>query len=369
MTKILDIVDTIKTQQDDPVYLYLPAILFILIVVLNESLKYSKSFRRFVKEILPIDDSRHVLIKSMFIALTIYYIILSPVYGVACFILVMVYLQSETVFDEWSKREVRDAYKKTKQTAQTQSLAQIRKQIATINSEEIPPREPIPKRIIQLWVDKTPVKRLPNAPKYPDKFLPYTQSIREMNPDYEYMFFDGPGVESFLKTEYPDYYDTYKRLPAFIQKLDFFRYVALYHYGGFYMDLDVHAFKPLDDSVRNHKSVFPVDEYIVSETQHLRRYRRFHANGIDFLFGQYAFGCVPKNGFVKKLVDTIHTNISHYERLLQPGEQYVYSTTGPDFVTDEYAEYAEKEDIFVLDNGKRQFFGNYAQHDYAGTWK
>jgi hypothetical protein len=90
---------------------------------------------------------------------------------------------------------------------------------------------------------------------------------------------------------------------------------------------------------------------------------------VDFLPGQYAFGAIPGHGFLKRLIETIHSHIDVYERLARPGEQYVYSTTGPDFVADEYMDYPEKEDIFILDNGKRQMFGDYAKHDYIGTWK
>jgi mannosyltransferase OCH1-like enzyme len=230
------------------------------------------------------------------------------------------------------------------------------------------PSSTIPKRIIQVWFDKGR-KRDHNGRKYPAKFDKYVKSMKTQNPDYEYLFFDKDDAEAFLQETYPQYYRTYLRLPVFIQKIDFFRYVAIYHYGGFYMDLDVKALKPLDTAITLHSAVFPIDEYIVPDWWKDARFKRFHESGLDFLPGQYAFGAIPRHPFIRQLVESIHRNISTYERLVKPGPQYVYSTTGPDFVADEYIQYPKKETLFLLDNGNRQVFGDYGKHDYMGTWK
>jgi mannosyltransferase OCH1-like enzyme len=294
-----------------------------------------------------------------------YCFVVYPVYGLLLFVIMVAYLQCEGILDEWKQRQKMNAHKQL----HAKSMVEIRKMIKTQNANEMKPTTPIPKRIIQVWFDKYPKNPQPNSQKYPPKFEKYVETVKQMNPDYEYMFFDKDQAEHFLQKHYPHYYSTYLRLPVFIQKIDFFRYVAIYHYGGFYMDLDIQSLLPLDETIIHHKAVFPVDEYVIAEAQHMKRFRRFHKNGIDFLLGQYAFGAVAGHAFIKRLVDKIHENIDAYERLMQPGEQYVYSTTGPDFVADEYMDFTEKEDIFILDNGKRQMFGEYGKHDYVGTWK
>ena len=111
----------------------------------------------------------------------------------------------------------------------------------------------IPKIIIQTWKNKT----------LPDKCINYVQSVKEKNPDYEYLFFDDEGIESFLKTEYPHYYETYKKLPIKIQKIDFFRYIAVYHFGGFYLDLDMFCLKSFDELLQ-YEIIFPVDDIVPS---------------------------------------------------------------------------------------------------------
>jgi mannosyltransferase OCH1-like enzyme len=182
------------------------------------------------------------------------------------------------------------------------------------------------------------------------------------------MFFTDDDIITFLSEYYPAYYNTYKRLPIKIQKIDFFRYIAVYHYGGFYMDLDMTGLYPLDE-IRTYKSVFPVDEYIVENMCDNPRYESFVQNGCNFLLGQYAFAAEPKNEFIKLLVDTIHANIDDYVKNADSSENYVYQTTGPDFVTKQYIQYKNQGKIHILDNNKRQYFGRYCRHEYLGTWK
>lgn len=244
--------------------------------------------------------------------------------------------------------------------------------IAEINSKETPAIESIPKIIIQVWVQKDggPL----NIPADEIRFM---NKMRKMNPDFQHMFFDGNDVIKFFETNYPEYYSTYQNLPVFIQKLDFFRYLAIYHYGGFYFDLDVEPHIPLDDSILNHSSVFPVDEYADADDCKNVRMQSLCKNGQNFLLGQYAFGAAAKHPFMKMLVDEIHQNVqkyvSGYNRIQTKNRNsmhnFVFKTTGPDFVTDCYVKNDNKQNIYILSNGRRQVFGNYATHNYVGTWK
>ena len=51
--------------------------------------------------------------------------------------------------------------------------------------------------------------------------------------DYEYKFFD-EDLENFVKNTFPQYYEFFSEFSHKIQKIDFFRYLAVYHFGGFY---------------------------------------------------------------------------------------------------------------------------------------
>jgi len=216
----------------------------------------------------------------------------------------------------------------------------------------------IPRIIIQTWKDNN----------IPPKYYEMINSMKFLNPNYEYMFFTDDDIEVFLKEHYPEYYDTYIKLPIKIQKIDFFRYIVVYHYGGFYMDLDMSGISNFDDLL-NYKCVFPVDEIIQKNMCIDKRYKPFCDKNQYFLLGQYAFAAEPKNNFIKLLIDNIHDNIDKYVNIANNSELYVYKTTGPDYVTNLYMDYDDKNAITILHNNKRQYFGDYAKHNYFGSWK
>lgn len=221
--------------------------------------------------------------------------------------------------------------------------------------------ETIPRRIIQVWKTWTE--------KSPEMFAKYSESLKRMNPTYEYMLFKDLDIDTFLNNEYPEWYDTYTRLPLNIQKVDFFRYVAIYHFGGFYFDMDIMALQPLDELLV-YDSVFPIDEHINENSCSYYRFKNFCNNNQHFLLGQYGFAAKPKNKFVKYLIDAIHNNVNTYiKHFIPKSEDYVFRTTGPDFVTLAYLNYDNRERIHILNYPQRQHFGKFAKHDFIGTWK
>src|SRR5690242_21933575 len=64
-------------------------------------------------------------------------------------------------------------------------------------------------------------------------------NIRLLNPGFEYMFFDDRQVEEFIDKEFPEYRRVFDSFPVRIQRYDFFRYLAVYRFGGFYFDMDL----------------------------------------------------------------------------------------------------------------------------------
>jgi mannosyltransferase OCH1-like enzyme len=202
------------------------------------------------------------------------------------------------------------------------------------------------------------------------KYAKFVADLKRMNPEYQYMYFDDDDIIEFFSKNYPELLDVYEKLPIFIQKIDFFRYVAVYHYGGIYLDLDMEPLIPFDDALLKHDAVFPVDEYIFRIMSSSHRYRYFVSNDNPYLLGQYAFGARKGDAFIKTLIDDIAKNIDEivetHGRTMNY-EFFVYATTGPDFVTKKYMETKTKP--YVMYNGMRQYFGDYMAHRHFGTWK
>ena len=216
----------------------------------------------------------------------------------------------------------------------------------------------IPKIIIQTWKNN----------EIPNKYKNDIESLRNLNPTYTFIFMTDSDINRFLSDNYPEWFDTYNKLPIKIQKIDFFRYIAVYHYGGFYFDLDITGLFPLDELL-DYECVFPVDQNINRHRCTKPRYKKYCSIKFPILLGQYAFAACPKNKFMKQLIDGIHNNIDKYIQNVNKTEQYVYSSTGPDYVTDQYIEAQDKSSIHILNFNQDQFFGKYAKHNHYGTWK
>jgi mannosyltransferase OCH1-like enzyme len=230
------------------------------------------------------------------------------------------------------------------------------KDILSLNDQKIP------KIIIQTW----------KSVNIPNKYINDILSLKKINPDFEFKFFTDQDIEKFLKNNYPEYYKIYQKLPIKIQKIDYFRYVAVYHFGGFYFDLDITGLKSLSELCSN-SCIFPIDMHITNDMCEENRYKFFCENKINFLLGQYAFAAQPKHPFIKKIIENINRRIEKYILIAETPfgrtHDYVYKSTGPDFVTDVYLSYENKKDLTILNYPKGQYFGEYAKHNYYGTWK
>lgn len=226
---------------------------------------------------------------------------------------------------------------------------------------------PIPKRIIQTGkhADLPLVERAAVA------------NIKLLNPDFEYLFFDDNDVESFIDGFYPQYRALFDTFPIRIQKYDFFRYLAIYHYGGFYFDLDVLLACGVAD-LCSRGCVFPFEEL----TPHLFLRETY---GMDWEIGNYAFGAAQGHPFIRAILDNCvraQHDRAWPEEMWQSipsffrDQFYVLDTTGPGLVSRTLAEYPRaSEQVTVLfppdvcDQARWHQFGDYGVHLQAGGWR
>lgn len=212
----------------------------------------------------------------------------------------------------------------------------------------------IPKIIIQTWKTKTANHLISNLVK----------KIQTTLHDFEYLFFDDAEVDAFVKEKFPEYFDFFNSLEHRIEQIDFFRYLAVYHYGGFYMDIDMEITDncPLNELCQ-YDSVFTIE--------HECGDKLLTNLGQTELVANYMFGASKGNEFLKFLIDQIVKGISnHITENMKP--QYnsftkIFYTAGPVAVTYSYALYPSKNQIKVFQLPDR--FNRYALHKYFGTWK
>lgn len=225
----------------------------------------------------------------------------------------------------------------------------------------------IPRRIIQ--TDKS--SNLPLTLKAA------TSSLRLHNPDFEYLFFDDAAVEHFIDGEYPQYRKVVDGFRFRIQRYDFFRYLAVHRFGGFYFDTDVLCARPLDDLLA-YACVFPFEELSVHDFL-IRNY------DLDWEIGNYAFGAAAGHPVIEAIIGNCvraQQNPDWAREMMAPIPQIfrreflVYDTTGPGLVTRTLAERPNAgNEIKVLfagdvrDEATWHCFGDYAVHLQSGTWR
>jgi hypothetical protein len=202
-------------------------------------------------------------------------------------------------------------------------------------------------------------------------------NLRLLNPDFEYLFFNDAQVNEVVTEVFPDYRIVFDSFPRPIQKYDFFRYLAVYHFGGFYFDLDVFLASCLEELL-NFGCVFPFEELTLNVF--LRQ-----EYGMDWEIGNYAFGAVAGHPFIHAIIKNCvraQKDPTWTEAMMKPiprmfrEDFYVYNTTGPGLISRTLAEYPDAaEEVKVLfpknvcDSANWHRFGTFGVHLMEGTWR
>ena len=225
----------------------------------------------------------------------------------------------------------------------------------------------IPKRIIQTGKDVNQ-SLLSRA---------VMSNIRLLNPDYEYLYFDDGQVEEFVEREFPHYRAVFDSFQYSIQRYDFFRYLAVYRYGGFYFDLDVLLAAGLS-TLLEHGCVFPFEALTVS-------YFMRNNLGIDWQIGNYAFGAAEGHPFLEAIIENCvrAQKDSNWVKAMMRGspplindEFFILNSTGPGLVSRTLAENRElaktvtvlfPDDVCDRRNWNR--FGDYGIHLGGDSWR
>jgi hypothetical protein len=237
---------------------------------------------------------------------------------------------------------------------------------AAVTSQAPAAFDMIPKRIIQT-----------GPPNLSLLLRSAIQNVRLLHPDFDYEFFDDARVEVFIQECFPEYGKVYRSFRFRIQKYDFFRYLAVYRLGGFYLDLDVFLAKDLSPLLPS-QCVFAFEE--LSGIQYL--WRQFR---MDWQIGNYAFGAAPGHPFLAAVIENCLRAQSDpsWVKPMMTGiprpfhkEFYVLNTTGPGLVSRTLAENPQlAQNVTILfpedvrDPGNWHQFGDFGVHHMAGSWR
>ena len=228
-------------------------------------------------------------------------------------------------------------------------------------------RASIPKRIIQTG----------KTSNLPLKERAAVCNLKLLNPDFEYLFFDDQQVEDFIDRYFPQYRPTVDSFRFRIQRYDFFRYLAIYQFGGFYFDLDVFLASSLSDLLES-GCVFPFEGLTFSH--YLR-----NEHAMDWQIGNYGFGAAEKHPFLLAVIENCvkgQTDPKWVQPMmrgvppLSRTEFLILNTTGPGLLSRTLAENPAlagavkvlfPEDVCDVRLWNR--FGDHGVHLMDGSWR
>jgi hypothetical protein len=143
-------------------------------------------------------------------------------------------------------------------------------------------------RLLSTTVQKIPrtILQTFETRRVPARLFAATRSWLELNPEYEYRFYDDDDCRSLIKEHFGEQtLACYESLTKGAHRADLWRYCALYAHGGVYADVDTLCTTSLRNLIREN------DDFIVP-----------HGNNRRFLFN--AFICsVPRHPFFKAVID------------------------------------------------------------------
>jgi mannosyltransferase OCH1-like enzyme len=114
----------------------------------------------------------------------------------------------------------------------------------------------IDRNIHQIWYQSNTYNTVTNTSlqrhniDVPKKYINNSLSWISNNRGWKYILWNNKRIIELLYNYYPEYYKYYKNLHPIIKRIDFAKYVILYHYGGIYCDMDTVCLKSIDNLLK-----------------------------------------------------------------------------------------------------------------------
>ncbi len=180
----------------------------------------------------------------------------------------------------------------------------------------------IPKIIHQVYV-----KQKPDS-VFPKEYLRCQKTVFEHHPDFKYKLYDEHDMENVIQTHCPEYLEPWNKLPRMIMKIDIFRIMLMYIFGGIWVDFDYHFFKTFD--LLQHKIVLTCNKE--------------DELGNPISVANALMASQPNQPFWKNILNSF---FKQDKPIRYQSEWDVIRETGPQFLTKSWKEYQSKNDIHV----------------------
>jgi len=221
-------------------------------------------------------------------------------------------------------------------------------------------------------------------------FKGFPERIQEKNPDFDYRFFTDDSALDFMMENFPDT----ELLEIYINpkvktvmKTDLFRLAAISVFGGFYLDMDVYAYRSMSPLLSS-SAVFPKEWWKDDEAFAERHENIPEDDEEHWQMGNYAFGAEPGHPLVQ---DALAELLLRLKALLDSVSEsaditdfQVLKTTGPYMLSEVYhkgRKQGKYGDVNFLEGGNEipvykhshgannwHKFGHFGEHAIKHTW-
>ena len=184
-----------------------------------------------------------------------------------------------------------------------------------------------------------------------DQIYKNIEFLKENNPEFNYQLFDETSQLQFLKQYFPEKflaiynsfgkgYDT--------SKIDFFRSLLLYHFGGVYLDIKSTFIKPFKEFIKDN------DTFLVSHwPKDINSQYANWGNHSELPGGEFIFGVIiseAKSLVLQNVINRVVSNIEQYRPLRDGvGQLAVLRLTGPITYTISVNEYSDQQMFREID--------------------
>ena len=124
---------------------------------------------------------------------------------------------------------------------------------------------------------------------------------KNLNPGWEYRYFDYEQRQQFVKDECPEIFESYKKIWQPMYEADIWRYLIVHKYGGVYADMDSLCVKPLD---------YMLESYNGEDLIRSRQWQSWPAWDYG-LVNNANFAAVKESKTLKKIIDFLLLNQSN----------------------------------------------------------
>ncbi|GAI87504.1 unnamed protein product, partial [marine sediment metagenome] len=152
----------------------------------------------------------------------------------------------------------------------------------------------------------------------------------------------------FIRENYPEYYEIYQEIETPVQKADLWRYLIIYHYGGWYCDMDIYGYWSFGD-INIPRKYGDRKDLLIVEKENPVPFRSGKTCPRLPQYAQYWFGATPKHPVLLKVIQRVVRQLKYKEDFRREGDEETLYLTGPVPFTDAIQKYMN-HDVLVLES-------------------